>query len=49
MKRTFGTDSAGLKKVLKAIFFLVDESKIDELFGASQACDWFAIGQAKGD
>ena len=47
--RTFGADSAGLKKVLKAIFFLVDESRIDELFGASQACDWFAIGQAKGD
>lgn len=47
MTRTFGADSAGLKRTLKAIFFLVDESKIDNLFGASQAADWIAIGRAK--
>ncbi len=47
MTRTFGVDSAGLKKVLKAIFLFADESKIDSLFGASQAADWIAIGKAK--
>ncbi|MBR3552465.1 MAG: hypothetical protein IKN72_03645 [Clostridia bacterium] len=47
LTRSFGADSAGLKGLLKKIFVFVDASKIDELFGASQAADWIAVGQAK--
>ena len=43
------TAEAYAKDILTDQVYSVDESKIDELFGASQACDWFAIGQAKGD
>ena len=50
MNRTVGIDSTPLKNFLKSLFPLPSQSemreKIDELFGASQAADWFAVGQA---
>ena len=50
MNRTVGIDSTPLKNFLKSLFPLPSQSemreKIDELFGASQAADWKAIGQA---
>lgn len=50
MNRTIGIDSTPIKNMLKGLFSLPSQSgirdKIDELFGASQAADWTAIGPA---
>lgn len=50
MNRTVGIDSTPIKNMLKGLFPLPSQSgirdKIDEMFGASQAADWTAIGQA---
>lgn len=48
MTRAGGIDSSNLINLLKTIFYF-QKDKIDDLFGASQTADWFAIGQAKGD
>ena len=48
MTRTGGIDSSKLISLLKTIF-VFQKDEIDDLFGASQTADWFAIGQAKGD
>ncbi len=50
MNRTIGIDSTPIKNMLKGLFPLSSQSairdKIDEMFGASQAADWTAIGPA---